>query len=150
MSGNIEWLPHTLDTNAPMSMEVLDFVGVAPSSVIDIDDPFKVKVKWEVPAGVAPILGGDFRIRVFAESMGPGPEKQLGTETIVPVVPGQEKNEIDIDILDHQLEGEGTLPSGENCSGVYKLVTALQHRNPAATEVGGYAEADGLIQIRRP
>jgi hypothetical protein len=42
------------------------------------------------------------------------------------------------------------LPSGENCSGVYKLVTALQHRNPAATEVGGYAEADGLIQIRRP
>jgi len=150
MSGNIEWLPHTLDTNAPMSMEVLDFVGVAPSSVIDIDDPFKVKVKWEVPAGVAPILGGDFRIRVFAESMGPGPEKQLGTETIVPVVPGQEKYEIDIDILDHQLEGEGTLPSGENCSGVYKLVTALQHRNPAPTEVGGYAEADGLIQIRRP
>ncbi len=149
MSGNIEWLPHALDTNEPMSMQVLDPSGVDPGNVIDFNDPFQVKVDWSVPAGVAPLLGGDFRIRVFAESMGPGDEKQLGSDTIVPVVPFQTAYSILIPVVAGTLQGEGAV-GGVSISGVYKVVSVLQHRNPTATEVGGYAEADGLVQIRNP
>ena len=80
MLGVIEFpnVPHT----GKMSMEVLDPTGVAPANVIDSGDPFKVKVEWTIPQGQAQLMAGSFRLRVFAESIGPGPELQIGAEDL--------------------------------------------------------------------
>jgi hypothetical protein len=152
MPSIIEW-PGSPNSSA-MSMEVLDTAGTNPQNVIDSGVPFTVKVKWTVPQGFAQTLGGSFRLRVYAESIGPGQEIQIGATTIVPVAPVPAPSSAfydqSISIPAGLLLGEGELFGGVPVSGTYKLVAVLQHLNPIATEVSGYAENDGMLFIRTP
>ena len=144
----IEWAP--LGFESDMSMEVRDNT-LGETYVLDSNVPFNVSVRWDIPAPVVPTLGGSFRIRVYAESIGPGDEKQIGLTATVPVT-GAANYAAVIGVGAHELKGEGE-SSGvgtETVSGVYKLVAVLQHLNPGPNEVSGYAEATGLIQMRTP
>jgi hypothetical protein len=141
----IEWAP--LGFESAMSMEVRDNT-LGETSVLDSGVPFSVACRWEIPAPVIPTLGGSFRIRVYAESVGPGQEVLLATTT-VPVA-GLPAYTTVIGIPAGALLGEDQLFGGVPVSGVYKLVAVIQHLNPLATEVSGYAESTGFIQMRAP
>jgi hypothetical protein len=58
----------------------------------------------------------------------------------VPVVPGQTDYTATINIPGGTLLGEGQLFGGVPVSGVYKIVTVLQHMNPGPTWISGFAE----------
>lgn len=54
--------------------------------VIDPTKPFDVTVEWEIYGALVPLwlaaLDANWEVAVFAESIGPGDEKQLGTATV--------------------------------------------------------------------
>jgi hypothetical protein len=140
----IEWGGINLQSN--LSNTVIDNTA-APTTILDANVPFSVNIAWTVPPTLAPFLGGSFRLRTYAESMGPGQEQQIGATTVIPVVPGQlnyaSANLVPGNTL--QGEGVGTPP----VSGTYRIVTVLQHLNGGATEGSGFAEGP-LIQLRQP
>ena len=118
----------------------------APSTVLDANEPFDVRVEWQVPAPINTLIGGSFRLRVFAESIGPGQEEQIGPTINVAAVPNQLDYLQDIAIPGDTLQGEGVAPLS---SGVYKIVAVLQHLNGGENEVSGFAESP-LVQLRTP
>ena len=140
----IEW--GVFKPASAMSVSVIDNSS-APTTVLDSGEPFTVEVKWEVPSPTSDIIGGDFRVRLFVESVGPGPEMQIGATEFVPAVPFQNNYDKTIIVAGGALPGEDVFPSS---SGVYKIVAVLQHRNGgSANEVSGFAESP-LIQLRTP
>ena len=140
----IEWGGIGLQSN--MTCSVLDNT-TAPATVLDANLPFTVRMGWTVPAALAPFLGGSFRLRVYVESFGPGPEQMIG-QVNVPVVPGQQNyNNIDMNVPGNSLPGEGA--GAPPVSGLYRCVAVLQHLNGAATEGSGYHDGT-LIQLRQP
>lgn len=142
----IEW---PLGLSSTMSMEVVDNT-LAPVRVLDAAQPFTIRVTFSVPPPLDQLLGGSFQLRAFAESIGPGPEMQIGVPPPVPPNPvvllvngGLGVYTVAIPVSAGQLLGEGAPfpgPGGVPVSGVYKLVVVLQHLNPAPTTVSGFAE----------
>lgn len=94
-----------------------------PAVILHVGRPFSIEAEWTIEALAAVLLGGEWEVSAYVESIGPGPEQLVGTTTValtgatsynaVVTVPG------------------GTLPNdpGPPNSGVYKLVTVLTHRN---------------------
>jgi hypothetical protein len=85
-------------------------------------------------------FGGAFDLRAYVESIGPGQEMQIGPTISVPLVPGQTAYNATIAIPGGSLLGEGQIFNGVPVSGVYKIVTVLQHMNPGPTWISGFAE----------
>jgi hypothetical protein len=85
-------------------------------------------------------LGGSFDLKAYVESIGPGPEQQLGPTINVPVDPGRTDYDRTITITGGTLLGEGQDFNGVAVSGVYKIIAVLQHLNPGPTWVSGFAE----------
>lgn len=146
MSG-IEW--GTYPQASDMGMFAHDNTASPPTSVLAAGTQFFLHVYWEVPAAVAAVIGGAFRIRAFAESMGPGPEKQLGVTLDVPAVPNQTRYDVHVTVPAGTLPGEGELFNGVPVSGMYKFVSALQHLNPGPNRVSGYCDGP-LVQLKTP
>jgi hypothetical protein len=144
----IEWGGLNLQSNTVC--QVLD-PGDAPTTVLDANVAFRVRVIWTVPPGLAPFLGGQFRLRCFAESVGPGQEQQIGGTELVPVVPGQTNYSRDMTVGANALQGEGVNDpvTGQPVSGMYRIATVIQHLNGGPTMGSGFA-ADALIQMRQP
>ena len=77
--------------------EIIDSSN-SPSNVIPRELPWSVRAKWHLKGALAPILTGDWRLRVSLESMGDGPERTSGavvrdyqtTGTLVGTFPNQE------------------------------------------------------------
>ena len=53
--------------------KIIDSSG-APTNVIPREIPWSVEAKWYLQGALAPILTGDWHLRVSLESMGDGPE----------------------------------------------------------------------------
>src|SRR5688500_9202922 len=123
-----------------MTVRVLDNTA-APANIVDSGLATTVRIYCIVPPPCNSTLDVSFRLRSFAESIGPGQELQIGNTLTVPVVPGQTNYAADIALPGSTLLGEGELFGGVPVSGVYKIVAVLQHLNPVATEVSGFAEA---------
>jgi hypothetical protein len=143
----IEWggLPFQSQAN----VQVLD-PDQLPSAVIDDNATFRVRVTWSVPDPLDDYLGGQFRLRAFAESMGPGPEVQLGSDNVVPVVQFQQNYQHDIIVSPGTLLGEGQVDStGRPVSGTYRIMAVIQHLNPGPTRGSGFTD-ERLVQIRTP
>ena len=135
---SIEW-PVAPNSSA-MSVQVLDNTA-APANILDAGLQTTVRINWTVPPPLNSTLGGSFRLRAYAESIGPGQEIQIGPTENRPVVPGQTNYAADILVPPNTLRGEGELFGGVPVSGVYKIIAVLQHLNGVATEVSGFAEA---------
>ncbi len=142
----IEW--GTFPNQSAMSMFVHDNTA-APSTVLDSSLPFSVHVSWVVPDPINDIIGGDFRVRVYAESIGPGQEKQIGPTRVVSAVPNQLNYDIHVDVPANDLVGEGAQFNGVIVSGLYKLVAVLQHLNPGPNECSGSADGPTIF-LRTP
>ncbi len=142
---SIEW--GVFPNQSAMSMFVHDS-GAAPSTVLDAGLPFTVHVSWTVPAPINSIIGGNFRVRVYAESIGPGEEKEIGFK-LEAAVPNKLSYDIHIPVGAGTLKGEGELVGGVPVSGMYKFVAVLQHLNPGPNECSGYGEGP-MIFLRTP
>ncbi|WP_329272258.1 hypothetical protein [Streptomyces sp. NBC_01451] len=64
-------------------LQVLDPNGIPSSLIIRKGDPFQVAIEFEVLAAAAKavLCALAFEVKYFAESLGPGPEKVLGSFT---------------------------------------------------------------------
>ena len=141
MTMNIEW--PTGPTSSDMTMKVPDNWPTPPEGppvTLVASVPCNVNITWTVPSPHNMILGGSFQLRAYVECIGPGQEMQLGPTIKVPVVPGQTAYNATIAIPGGTLLGEGQLFNGVPVSGVYKIVTVLQHLNPGPTWISGFAE----------
>lgn len=140
-------------TTGNMTVAVPDNFPAAPAGppeILDASAPSDVNITWEIPAPYNALLGGSFRLRAYAESIGPGQEVQLGATLTVPVVPGQTNYAATIVVPGGTLLGEGENFGGVPVSGVYKIVAVLQHLNGAlVTVVSGFAE-ESIRMFRTP
>ena len=61
-----------------LAPEVIDPVGQQPSTIIRLNDPWQVRVRWEVTGLLAPPIAGTWSLRVLLESVGTHFEGQVG------------------------------------------------------------------------
>ena len=102
-------------------------------------DAFKVHADWQISPLAALLLGGEWQLAAYVESIGAGPEQQVGPTVTVPLT-GATNYSADIAVA------AGTLPNNPAppASGVYKTVTVLTHTNfGAVTDVVGIVEGLG-------
>jgi hypothetical protein len=146
---SIEWggLPFTSN----MEAKVID-PGQAPADVLVANQPCRVDVKWDVPPAIAALVnaGHQFRLRAYAESVGPGPEKQIGGTDFVPGVPGQLQYTHSINVPGSTLLGEGQVDGGQTVSGLYKVACVLQFMNGVPTRISGFGEHTQHVMFRAP
>jgi hypothetical protein len=127
----------------------------APTTILDADQPFSLRIDWTIGGGWLPAIGGEWLVRAYAESVGPGDEKQLGVTMTVPLStwtpgpnPGERSFTTTINVAPGELKAEQPPPDEQ--SGVYQLVTIITHQNFGAdTELAGFAEGP-VIQMRQP
>jgi hypothetical protein len=113
-----------------------------PTTVIKTTDHFHVLVHWHITGTAATTLGGDFTVKVFAESIGPGPEVQLGS-VVVPVsaAPSSLNRHYQADIF----VNPNTLQEGP-----YKLVSAILYSNGGIPGNIAGVEEGPTIQVYVP
>lgn len=125
-----------------MNVVVLD-PDSTPNRVLDTDRAFRIRVDWKTIGQSVQTLGGDWHVRAYYESMGPGPEGFFA-ESVVPVSPVAPPA---------TSESYSTLlgPASITTAGVYKIVVVLTHTNTngSATELAAFGEGP-LIQLRTP
>ena len=129
---------------AVTAVAIIDHDG-NPNRVVDDQFPFDVTVKWSVtPPATAALLDGKWTIKVYAESMGPGPEKLIGTVTEAANGGPAYSTKITVPV--------GTLPSDvPPDSGAYKLLVVITYRNTLGvlTEMAAFSEGPVFL-LRRP
>jgi hypothetical protein len=139
------------------TLTVLD-PGQAPTTILDADQPFSLRIEWSVGGAWIATIGGEWLVRAYAESIGPGVERQLGAPGPLVVslsnytpgtaFPGQRIFTATIVVPAGQLPAESPPPNEQ--SGVYNLVTVITHRNFGAdTELAGSATGP-VVQMRQP
>ncbi len=120
---------------------------INPNNVIDDDQPFDVRIAWQVgPAIVATVLDGKWTVDLYAESMGPGDEKKVGTVDVKAT--GATNYTATITVAPGTLHSESA-PAPD--SGVYKLVEVLTYRNQLGvkTEIAAFSEGP-MFLLREP
>jgi hypothetical protein len=131
--------PNILLGPGTVTATVLDNNG-APATVLEAGDPFTVHAEWTISPLAALLLGGQWELAAYVESIGPGPEQQVGPTVIVPLT-GATNYSADITVPANTLPDDPAPPT----SGVYKTVTVLTHRNfGLVTDVVGIVEGPVL------
>lgn len=51
--------------------------GMEPTSIIHTDQSWRIEVEWSLTGGLANLLYGEWQVRVFFETLGPGKEFAL-------------------------------------------------------------------------
>src|SRR4249919_596446 len=107
-----------------LDVTVLDNNG-APASVLEANADFRIDAQWSIDANSATALGGQWELSAYVESIGRGPEQQVGPTAVV-LLNGGLNYSASITVP------AGTLPDDPQPpnSGVYKLVTVLLLRGP--------------------
>lgn len=133
-----------------------------PNHVVDPSKPFVVTVTWEVYGALVPLwlaaLSDNWRVEVFAESIGGGPEKRIGqtskakSDTVAcsdPTKVNCRRYEVEVRVP------PGTLPEGnpggpaDDTSGLYKLAGTVFLNSTLGTpgfDLIGYHDGP-LIQV---
>jgi hypothetical protein len=114
----------------------------SPSSVLDASVPFHIDCSWTISPLAALLLGGQWELSAYVESIGPGPEKEIGALVTVPLT-GTTNYSATIVVPANTLPVNPAPP----VSGTYKMVMLLTHRNFAhVTDVAGVVEGP-LVRI---
>ena len=127
-----------------MTAHVHDPAGIQPpSTIIQTDDPWNIVVEWSIDDAIAPFLGGDWHVRVFVESIGPGFEGQVGPTVDVPLAshpPGPPRN----------YSATVNVAAGFLAAGSYKIVALLNYDMLAVPlEMAAFHEGP-IVQIYVP
>lgn len=116
--------PNVLLNPGSFTATVIDNNG-NPSSVLDAGTQFTINATWQVSPLAALLLGGQWEIAAYVESVGAGPERQIGPTSVVPLDGRTTPYTTTITVAGGTLPNNPAPPN----SGVYKLVTVLTHRN---------------------
>lgn len=122
------------------ALVVLD-PGLPPTTIIKMSDPFNVQVEWHIEGGLVPMLGGNWHINVFCESIGKGFEGQLGAEKVVALGDGALTNPPPKRAYSTLID----VPAAETIAdfepGAYKLTAVITYENGGVPgEMAGYSE----------
>lgn len=137
---------------SPMTHNILDNNG-APDAVLQAGAAFQIAVRWDVPAALAGLIGaGDsFRLRAYAESIGPGQELQVGNTELEPAAVNQTTYTHAMTINPNPLLGEGQALGGVAVSGIYNIVVVLQHLNGGVPTVhSGCSNQQPMVMFTAP
>jgi hypothetical protein len=126
---------------SPLNVTVKDNNG-APSSVLEADTDFTIHAKWSIDRYSAAALSGKWELAAYVESIGQGPEKQIGLTAVVPLNGGTNYSAT-IKVPAGSLPDDPAPPT----SGVYKLVTVLLLRGPfgKVSDVAGFVEGPPMV-----
>jgi hypothetical protein len=94
-----------------------------PSTVLDAGTDITIDANWEISQLAALLLGGEWEVAAYAESIGPGPEAKLGAVTVP--LNGGTTYSATITVPATTLPN----PPAAGESGAYKVVVLLTHRN---------------------
>ena len=147
---SIEW--GTTTFSSTMSVKVIDNTN-APSNVLQAGLKFDVEIGWKVPPALVSLIGNDdtFRLRAYAESVGPGQEIQIGGTDIVQGVFNKTDYTHKLTVNPNPLLGEGAGFGGVPVSGIYNIVCVLQHlNNGVPTGHSGCADYETPVMFKTP
>lgn len=131
---------------ATVSALVHDF-SLQPNNVISVNDPFSVHVEWSVSGPATQLLGGEWYVECYAESIGPGPERRIGFQVPAPIPAVPQSGHTYVAHL--QVPAQAGVPGGLT-EGPYKLVVLVNHRTGLGdTSLAGYVEGP-IIRMRQP
>ncbi|MEV6342884.1 hypothetical protein [Actinoplanes sp. NPDC051851] len=131
--------PNTTFGAGLFNAQIKDNNGL-PSNVLEAGAEFQVLVDWHVGDLAAALLGGLWEVNVYVESLGPGPEKRVGTATVA--VNGGRDYYVTVTVPKNSVDDQPKPP----VSGAYKLVTVLRHSNfGRRTEVGAIYDGPTVL-----
>jgi hypothetical protein len=131
--------PNAFFAPGTLTAEVLDNNG-DPRNVLDAGQDFTIRVRTDLSANAAAFLGGTFEYAAYVESIGPGPEQQVGnTETRA----NNGTNPILVDIVVPANTLPDNVPPGQ--SGAYLPVVLLTHRDNSGQVTDVAAVVDGPV-----
>jgi len=152
----------TVNFDSPFTSALLDgaITSIAthdldgnPNRVLSPTLPFLVTVSWTNTGAIVPFMGGEYTVRVYAESMGPGPEMEIGHATVGVNVTGNYAVTINVP-ANTLAAAEPDLPNITGAlepSGVYKLVAVVSYSNFGVNlPLAGFREEARLFEIRKP
>lgn len=125
---------------------LIDLNTDAPrNTVIDVDEGFRIRIRWDVNGPGVPFLGGTWEVKAFVESMGQGFEGQVGSTQTVDV-DGSTTYSTLITVPGGSLTPP---PGGDDV--VYRLVVLISHlgESGAKTIMAGFDDV-GLFEVRTP
>lgn len=130
------------DLDATLDAVLVTDLDGNPNRVIDRNVGCNVRIDWHLSGTLQSLIAGTWTVRAFVESMGPGPEMQIGS-AIVPL--GANPNySATINVP------ANTLPANPPDSGVYKLVVVITHEAfGIKSEMAGFGEGP-LFSVREP
>lgn len=128
-------------TMEDMTVKVLDPNGVKPSTIIQHEDAWKIKVDWTMGGSALDLLGGQWIVECYYESLGGGPEGKF---------PDANPNEPVHNNPDDNPDYTHTInvPAQYLPVNTYRLVTIISHRNGDLTETQAISEGP-TIRIYR-
>jgi hypothetical protein len=111
-----------------------------PATVLEAASPFTIDATWSIDPVAALLLGGQWEVAAYVESVGQGPEQQVGTTQVVPFN-GAASYSATVTVPANELPNNPAPPQ----SGVYKLIVVLTHRNfNAVSDIAAVAEGPFL------
>ncbi len=131
--------------SADIGAYITEVGGVDPTSIIRVDEDWKVHVNWILKGHLTEFVCGQFCISVYLESMGPGPELKV-SELHIDLDPEPGDNEYAVWL---------TVPAGtisaDDCSTPYKLVTTVTYLTPKSRPgpMAGFVEGP-ILQFYQP
>lgn len=127
--------PNVLLGPGTFDAQIVDNNG-APSSVLEAAAPFSIDCTWSVSPLAALLLGGEWQLAAYVESIGPGPEQEIGAALTI-ALNGSTNYSASIVVAANTLPDDPAPPQ----SGTYKVVMLLTHRNfGVVTDVAGVVE----------
>jgi hypothetical protein len=102
--------------------------GGNPQTIFKASDPWSIRVDWQLNGPGVLLASGDWHVRAFLESMGPGFEGQVGPTVDEPV---------GAPATSHSYSRTISVPASVAPPRVYELTVLVTHTLPAA--VGGGA-----------
>jgi hypothetical protein len=160
---SIEWAGYAPPLSSDMSQRIVDNT-LSPSSMLN-QAPFTVIVRWDVPLPAAMGINAlhQFRLRLYAESIGPRPDRVLVNPAAVNtfLVPGVVNQtayttSLLIDPVGSGIFAEGAaVPGGPDVnnvdsSGMYKIVCVLQHLNAGVLTGDSGCTDESTVMFRTP
>ncbi len=108
-----------------------------PSTVLDAGLDFTIRADWTISSLAALLMGGQWEVAAYVESIGPGREQQVGATEVRPLN-GSTTYDAVITVP------ATTLPNnlGPGESGAYKVVVLLTHRN-----FGAVSDVSAIVEL---
>ena len=143
--------------SAPLSLAgsitptIISEPGGAPVEIIEVGVPFHVNVSWEIHGAAVPLMAGTFTVKVFFESIGPGPERTYVHAPDINVLSGTLSFPLGVPRRDYVGLADVAIPGvGPNSlpEGAYNMIALLTYKTPANTPgpIAGYSD-EKIVQV---